>query len=310
MSGIRRAGILLAAIAAVAASVAVTTPAAAAPTLAGAWAPLNRCPVDDPAMLAADGVTVVAQCMSASVPSITFAIGDTVLTSGQADVQLGMLNQGLNYTLVAPQDGAFVTQPIEIPGGLLGIMCPSNIPLASLICMGIVNSPLNRVSVSIVSVGAPTDFNLAAGLGVGQPILTMRLKVKLDNPFLGSNCYIGSDTDPIVLKPANLARPTGSLVRFNADGSANPTGEMGYVSLVGEGLGDSTFVVPKAGGCGLLGLLSSAVDAQQGLPSPAGSNSLTLNNTVMKFGGFQFPRNFTPTQGQQLSNRWHAAVVG
>lgn len=310
MSGIRRAGIVLAAIAAVATSVAVATPAAAAPTLAGAWAPLNRCPVDDPAMLAADGVTVVAQCMSASVPSITFAIGDTVLTSGQADVQLGMLNQGLNYTLVAPQDGAFVTQPIEIPGGLLGIMCPSNIPLASLICMGIVNSPLNRVSVSIVSVGAPTDFNLAAGLGIGQPILTMRLKVKLDNPFLGSNCYIGSDTDPIVLKPANLARPTGSLVRFNADGSANPTGEMGYVSLVGEGLGDSTFVVPKSNGCGLLGLLSSAVDSQQGLPSPAGSNSLTLNNTVMKFGGFQFPRNFTPTQGQQLSNRWHAAVVG
>lgn len=310
MSGIRRAGILLAAIAAVAASVAVATPAAAAPTLAGAWAPLNRCPVDDPAMLAADGTTVVAQCMSASVPSITFAIGDTVLTSGQADVQLGMLNQGLNYTLVAPQDGAFVTQPIEIPGGLLGIMCPSNIPLVSMICMGIVNSPLNRVTVSIVSVGAPTDFNLAAGLGVGQPILTMRLKVKLDNPFLGSNCYIGSDTDPIVLKPANLARPTGSLVRFNADGSPNPTGEMGYVSLTGEGLGDSTFVVPRSNGCGLFGILSSAVDAQQGLPSPAGSNSLTLNNTVMKFGGFQFPRNFTPTEGQQLSNRWHAAVVG
>lgn len=310
MSGIRRAGIFLAAIAAVAASVLVTTPAAAAPTLAGAWAPLNRCPVDDPGMLAADGRTVVAQCMSASVPSITFAIGDTILTSGAADVQLGMLNQGLNYTLVAPQDGAFVTQPIEIPGGLLGIMCPSNIPLVTLVCMRVVNSPLNRVTVSIVSVGAPTDFNLAAGLGVGQPILTMRLKVKLDNPFLGPNCYIGSDTDPIVLKPANLARPTGSLVRFNADGSANPTGEMGYVSLAGDGLGDSTFVVPKSNGCGLLGLLSSAVDAQQGLPSPAGSNSLTLNNTVMKFGGFQFPRNFAPTEGQQLSDRWHAAVVG
>jgi hypothetical protein len=300
-------------IAAVAASLAVVTPtaaaAAAAPTLAGAWAPLNRCPVDDPAMLAADGVTVAALCISSSAPNGTFTIGETTLTSGATDLQLGLLNRAGAYTVVAPQAGAVVGDPVDIEGGLLGLMCPSNIPFIADICRQIVNNPLNRVTATIESAGAPTDFNLAAGLGVGQPIVTLPVKIKLDNPFLGSNCYIGSNSNPIVLKPANLTRPTGRVVRFTADGTPSATGEMGYVSLSGASQGDSTFAVPGASGCGLFGILSGAVNLKQGLPSAAGSNSLVLNNAVTNVGGFQTPRNFAPTQGQQLSTRWHAAVV-
>lgn len=304
--------VLCAMVAAVATSLAIVTPAVAAagPTLAGAWAPLNRCPVDDPAMLAADGVSVAALCLSSSATNGTFTIGHTTLTSGATDLQVGVLNQGGTYTTVAPSGGAVVGAPVEIPGGLLGLMCPSNIPIIADICRQIANDPNNRVTATIQSAGAPTDFNLAAGTGVGIPIFTLPVKIKLDNPLLGGNCYIGSNSNPILLKPANLTRPTARVVRFNADGTPSTTGQMGYLSMSGASQGDSTFAVPRASGCGLFGILSGAVDLKQGLPSPAGSNSMVLNDPVTNLGGFQNPRAFAPTEGRQLSDRWHAAVVG
>lgn len=300
---------VLALIAAVAASLALVAPTAQATALAGAWAPLDRCPVDDPAMLAADGATVAALCLSSKATTGTFTIGATTLTTGATDLQVGVLNQGGTYTTVAPRGGAIVGDSVSIPGGLLGLMCPSNIPFISEICRQVENSPLNRVTATIQAAGAPRDFNLAAGVGTGTPIITLPVKIKLDNPFLGSNCYIGTDSNPILLKPANLARPTASVVRFNADGTPNATGEMGYLSVSGAAQGDSTFAVPRASGCGLLGILSGAVDLKQGLPSPSGENSLVLNDPVTNLGGFQNPRSFAPTQGKQLSDRWHAAVV-
>lgn len=296
-------------IAAAAASLALVTPTASAATLAGAWAPLDRCPVDDPAMLAADGASVAALCLSSTSTAGTFTIGRTALTTGRTDLQVGVLNQGGTYSVVAPRSGAVVGDPVDIPGGLLGLMCPSNIPVISDICRQAENSPLNRVTATIQSAGAPTDFNLAAGVGTGTPIITLPVKIKLDNPLLGSNCYIGSNSNPILLKPANLTRPTARVVRFNADGTPNATGEMGYLSVSGASQADTTFAVPRASGCGLLGILSGAVDLKQGLPSPAGSNSLVLNDPVTNLGGFQVPRNFAPTEGQQLSARWHAAAA-
>lgn len=261
-------------------------------------------------MLAADGVTVAALCLSSSSASGTFTIGATTLTTGATDLQVGVLNKAGVYTTVAPAAGAVIGDPVAIPGGLLGLMCPSAIPLVTAICLQLANNPLNTVTATIQSAGAPTDFNLAAGTGTGTPIITLPVKIKLDNPFLGTTCYIGSNSAPILLKPANLARPTAKVVRFNADGTANTTGQMGYLSLGGAAQGDSSFAVPKSNGCGLFGILSGAVDLKQGLPSAAGANSLVLNDAVTNLGGFQTPRSFAPTEGQQLSDRWHAAVTG
>lgn len=306
----RRILVLAAAVAAGLAGLAAPAAAATTPTLAGAWAPLNRCPVDAAAMLAADGITVSASCVSSTSASGSIKLGSTTVPTGRTDLQLGLLNKGGVYTIVAPSSGAVISEPVQIPGGLLGLMCPSDIPLISDICDKIVNNDLNRVTATIEMAGAPRDFNLAAGVGTGQPIVTLPVKIRLSNPFLEPNCHIGSNSNPILLKPANLTRPAGALVRFNADGSLNPTGEMGYISLTGATQSDTTFAVPGAEGCGLFGLLSGAVNLKQGLPSAAGKNAVTLNNAVTNVGGFQTPRNFAPTQGQQLANRWHAAVVG
>lgn len=283
--------------------------AAAGSALPGEWAALSGCPVDHPAMLAADGSSVVATCLGGGSPGGTITMGGTTMSVGAVDLQFGLLNQGGTYSLVQPANGGLSGDPIVVPGGLLGLMCPSDIPLVSGICDAVVGSPSNTVTATLEPAGPVTDFNLGAAVAVGQPIMTMPVKIRLRNPFLGDHCYIGSNSGPMVLKVANQARPTVRFVRYDASGAASSTGEMNNIMLSSESVADSSFAVPAARGCGLLGLLDVAVNARQGLPSPAGENSLVLDHTEFTIGAFVNPLAYVPTQGRQLADRWHAAAA-
>jgi hypothetical protein len=302
----RFAGVALAATVAL---IAFTAPASAAPTLRGEWAPLNRCPVDDPAMLAATGTTTVASCLASQSASGSIKIGNVTVTSGVTDLQLGLVNTSGVFSAVPPAGGAIVSKPIQVPGGLLGLMCPSNIPFVSVICDQLANGALNTVTATVEPAGAPSDFSLAAGLGSGAPIVTVPIRIHLSNPFLGSNCFIGSSANPIVLRPANLTAPTARLVRFNPDGTASTTGSLVSIVASGASQSDTTFAVPGASGCGLFGLLNGAVNLRQGLPSAAGNNSIVLNDSVNHLTGFLAPGSLAPNEGRQLSTLWHAAAV-
>jgi hypothetical protein len=288
---------------------AVAAPAAAsAGTLAGEWASFSGCPVDAPSMLAADGATVIAACLGGGAPDGSITMGGTTMSVGAVRLQFGALNQGGTYSLVQPASGGLSGDPITVPGGLLGLMCPSDIPVISQICDAVVGSPLNKVTATLEPAGPATDFNLTAAVSTGTPIMTLPVKIHLQNPFLDSNCYIGSNSEPMVLKVANQTRPAAKFGRFDADGTPNPAGEMNYTDLSGANVADTTFAVPAARSCGLFGLIDSVVNARQGLPSPSGSNSLTLNGTGFRLGGFANPRAFAPTEGRQLAARWHAAA--
>jgi hypothetical protein len=288
---------------------AVAAPAgASADTLAGEWGSFSGCPVDAPEMLAADGTTVIAACLGGGAPDGSITMGGTTMSVGAVRLQFGALNQSGTYSLVQPASGGLSGDPITVPGGLLGLMCPSDIPVISNICDAVVGSPLNKVTATLEPAGPATDFNLTAAVSTGAPIMTLPVKIHLQNPFLDRNCYIGSNSDPMVLKVANQTRPAAKFGRFDADGSPNPAGEMNYTDLSGANVADTTFAVPAARSCGLFGLIDSVVNARQGLPSPSGANSLVLNGTGFRLGGFANPRAFAPTEGQQLAARWHAAA--
>ncbi|ASR34700.1 hypothetical protein BAY61_06580 [Prauserella marina] len=293
-----------------AAVIAGAVPASAAepPTLAGAWAPLNRCPVDAPAMLAADGAQTAALCLAASGDSGTMQIGGKTVPVGKTDLQFGVTRAGSTFTVVSPSGGALSSAPVKVPGGLLNLMCPSDIPVISGICDRLADAKLNAITAYVEPAGAPSQFNFVAGIGVDQPIVNLPIKIRLDNPILGSNCYLGSNSNPIVLRPANTTRPAVAPVRFDEDGTLDPAGQMGYVGASGADQADNTFSVPGANGCGLFGALDWAVNLQLGLPSPAGENSFVLNSTQTAFGGHFTPLTFAPDQGQRLSEHWHAAV--
>jgi hypothetical protein len=135
--------------------------------------------------------------------------------------------------------------------------------------------------------GTPTGFNPQG--------VTLPIKIHLETPsgVLGNNCYIGSTSNPIVLK--------------NTTGTTNPpppnepiTGkefefiEEGPFVIFNDGIFvDNAFAVPGASGCvlklfGFIPIsLNGFVNSQAGLPSPAGTNEavqeLDIKITLQEF---------------------------
>lgn len=118
--------------------------------------------------------------------------------------------------------------------------------------------------------------NLLTGEGeaFGFPV-----KVKLSNPFLGNNCYVGSDAHPI-------------MTEFTSGSSGGLQGKVGTLTFTNPGtqleianntIVSSTFAVPGVEGCGVEGGADEALNSGIGLPSPTG-NSAVLNGTLRQAG--------------------------
>ncbi|AKZ60203.1 putative secreted protein [Streptomyces ambofaciens ATCC 23877] len=291
------------------ASMGTATAAVAVPN--GEWAPFTRCPVDAPAMLAADGLARTPQCVVSTSPNGSIKLGKTTVTTGRTNLQIGVIqNSDGTSSVVAPAGGALIADSATVPGGLLGLMCPSNIPAVTAICEQLSNSSLNKITATVESVGAPYDFNQTAGILTDEPIVALPVRIHLENPFLGSKCYIGSAAKPIVLRPENRQFPEFGMSFFRGDGTVADDGEMSRINLTGATQNDSSFAVPGASGCGLglFGLIDAAVNAKTGLPSAAGNNSLTLNNAQTHLAGLNAPGTVAPDAGKHLSRNWHSAV--
>jgi hypothetical protein len=268
-------------------------------------------------MLSATGDTTVASCVVADSPSGSITIGSSTTPTGDANLQFGLFqNNGgsvSTFTPVPPPGGALVAAPAQVPGGLLGIMCPSNIPIVSSLCQQALNNNLlNAVTAVVQPAGAPSNLNIVAQFQVGKPIIRLPVKLQLQNPLLGSSCYLGSDSSPIVLRPTNLTAPTfGPGELFDANGTPDPTNGVLQSLILNGTQGDNTFSVPGASGCG--GLLSLVVDAainlKLGLPSPKGKNHLVLNNSTSDTVTFSNPPAFAPVEGKALSQDWHSALL-
>jgi hypothetical protein len=291
-----------------------TARSASAVTLNGNWAPFTRCPVDNAAMLAAGGVKQVALCASADSPSGSSKIGNTSLSTGENNLQFGLVEHNTrsrsSFSVVSPPGGPLVAAPAKVPGGLLGLMCPSNSPVITILCKRAENDGLNAVTATVQSAGTPSHFNFTAQLKVGKPIITLPVKIHLQNPLLGSNCYIGTNSDPIVLHPANLQKPTfGKGHVFDPNGTTDRKGVLQSIIVISNE-GDSSFAAPGASGCGgpLSPVVDEAVDLKDGLPSPAGKNSVVLNHVTADLVSFVDPAAFAPHEGQDLSKDWHSAV--
>jgi hypothetical protein len=118
------------------------------------------------------------------------------------------------------------------------------------------------------------------------PALVLPVKVKLENALFGSECYIGSSSEPIELAlttgSTTPPAPNKSIKGKLGEKSSKAGGEILVIknnTLVGN-----AFAVGKAHGCGLFGLLDGLIESKLGLPSPAGENTAILNNTVEQAG--------------------------
>jgi hypothetical protein len=292
-------------------------------TLNGDWAPFNRCPVDNPAMLSANGVTAAAVCGASVAPSGSITIGNLTYPTGESDLQFGAVE---NYetesdTMIVPESGVLIAAPAQIPGGLPALICPSaatKIWLCGsrhdrrLIAGNAGDGRFNAVTATLQEAGAPSDLHLTAG--IGQPSISEPVKIHLQNPLLGEDCYIGSDSSPIVLQPEILAISVlASIEKFDANGTPNPNGMMTMIKLPGLTTGDISFAVPAASGCGARGRFDEAINRNVGLPSPSGKNSFVANNVTDYLAGVgqggEAGQEPTLPDGEQLSKNWHSAVL-
>jgi hypothetical protein len=165
--------------------------------------------------------------------------------------------------------GGIPPAPQTVPGGIIG--------LTGLTWLAGVLSP------SEMKVDA--DIELAGTPGAPWPeTFSLPIKIHLTNPVLGKNCYIGSNSNPIVLdlitgttsppppnKPITGTEPEVSFTPNEVIDFENGT----YV--------DNSFAAPGATGC-VLTLsgyppisINAVINSQNALPSPAGKNSAILD---------------------------------
>lgn len=219
----------------------------------------------------APGYEEFSACPDKTVdPTITGCATNTI-TGGH--LQLGTKNTpivdpikltvGLN-TASEPVIGGFDGGRQRIPGGLIGMT-----GLDWLVML----FPFDLLEIyAETELAGPTPVQNPTG----DP--TLSLKVRLDNPLLNNNCYIGSDSDPLVL---NLTAGTTNPPPPNQPISGQPgtfsldPNLPGVIRSTGIIFVDNAFRAPKARNCDLLALnllITGLVNLQAGLPAAAGTN--------------------------------------
>jgi len=169
----------------------------------------------------------------------------------------------------------------------LGIVPPeSSPPLVKLLSKYFFENSITGVNATLELAKPATEieiseYNLLAEEGLA---LKLPVKIKLENPFLGSNCYVGSSSNPIYwdLTTGETAPPSGVTPLIGTAGLAELKEEAEIAQLTGTELVENDWTAPEATGCG--GILSFLVDpilnGEIGLPAKAGVSSAVLKNTI------------------------------
>ena len=273
----------LVAVAALIVPLAIASPALATPHHpTGNFVPFADCPLSNPA---------VTQCIVANTSSGEFVVGKkTVPITNPITLQGGTIPNETTgeVEFVAAEDGNTLSQaPQTVPGGLLGIKAPTTWPkklqerFNKFIDEGLTGVTETTELAKPASAIKLSTTNLIFEDGVA---LQLPVKVKLSNVFLGSSCYVGSESNPIVL---NLTTGTTSPPEPNkpikgSAGALEILEEGALLRLIGGSLVDNAFAAPEATGCG--GVFSKLVDplvnAAFGVPAAAGLNTAILTGKL------------------------------
>jgi hypothetical protein len=175
--------------------------------------------------------------------------------------------------------------PQKVPGGLLGIDCGEMKgegwfeKVARGTCEFLFENKETNVYAT-TELAAP-----ASSIGLNElfleieegTALSLPVKVKLENPLLGSECYIGSEAHPITLELTTGS--SGSLKGKLGEISDRAGG--GVLVIKDNTLVDSDFKAPEATGCGGIFsfLIDPILDAKLGLPATTG-DAAVLNGTI------------------------------
>jgi hypothetical protein len=261
------------------------TAAAYASGPTGEYAPFSDCPYE---------TTGVKQCVLSQSSG-----GEVVIGSSRAPIKSTITLQGgsaLNLEtgqeqFFAAKDGKTLSKTGQaVEGGLLDLVPKSDLPewlwstyefffengLTGVEAVTELAKPASEIGIS--------SGNLVAEEGAA---LTLPVKVHLENPFLGEECYVGSSAHPIYLNltTGKTSPPKPNSPITGAVGELSLNGAETILSATGYKLVDNAFSAPEATGCGEWWdswAITPIVNSKIGLPSASGKNTAILTGNLKR----------------------------
>ena len=254
--------------------------ASAQAKLTGEFTKFEQCPFSN---------TEVKRCLY----SVTEG-GEVVLGSKKVPIEkqvvlqggFGKPVEGFSKFFEAKNGITLSKAPQNVPGGLLGIVPEaSSPPLVKALIKFFFENSLTGVN-STLELAKPaseiriSESHLAEEKGIA---LEMPVKVHLENPFLGKNCFVGSSTSPVVFKLTSglTAPPEPNKPIHGKSGELELLEEGSVLRLKNAELVDNAWSAPAASGCGgiISFLVTPIINTQLGTTT-AGHNTAILKNTV------------------------------
>lgn len=254
----------------------------------GEFAEFNNCPSTNPAVKKClDSVTVGGRVVlgKKNVP----IVNPVTLQGGLTAEEEGP-GETFFRRMVAATNGETLTKsPQPVPGGLTGLINCKEISnfLVRLGCESVFENGLTGVN-STLELAKPANeviVNENALLEKEGVALVLPVKVHLENPLLGSSCYVGSDSAPIYwnLTTGTTSPPPGYTPLKGKSGNASFTENFEIFNLTGAELVENDWAAPTAHGCGgpiVELIIDPILNSSVGLPSPAGKNEAVLVDNI------------------------------
>jgi hypothetical protein len=247
----------------------------------GEYAEFNQCPSTNPNVVA---------CLYSKTTS-----GEVVLGKKKVPIVNPVVLQGG----ISEPDGTFFSsfygalngetltkaaQPV--PGGLSGLVNCKEISLSWLrvSCEAVFENGLTGVNSTLELAKPASEIKVSLSHILFESTVGVKLPVKvhLENPLLGSTCYIGSSSEPIWwnLTTGKTSPPPPNTSIHGAEGTPEFKGEDEQIlRLAGNKLVDNAWAAPGATGCGgwpAEYILDPIINSSVGVPAAAGKNTAIL----------------------------------
>ena len=200
------------------------------------------------------------------------------------------------YPFIAATNGVTLSKAAQpVPGGLAGLVNCKEIKdfFLRISCEVTFENGLTGLNSTLELAKPASDIrisenNLAGEVGTA---LQMPIKIHLENPFLGSNCYVGSSSKPVIwnLTTGTTSPPEPNKAISGSGGEGSLLEKAKILKLSNNVLVDNAWAAPGVTGCGgflVELLLNPIINAAAGLPASAGHNTAILKNTLYVASAF------------------------
>ncbi|MBB3035768.1 hypothetical protein [Hoyosella altamirensis] len=160
-----------------------------------------------------------------------------------------------NGTFVAPSDGShgIYGKSLAVPGGVTGLGAVSR----ALGSMGNVTAQVQAVKPMLLNDLLAFD-------------LTLFLRIHVQNPLVGGECYIGTPSEPLTVRMQRI-EGDDHIPKLTRDGIPS-----GVIAIGNINVAASNFKVPAVTGAGPRGAFNTVVNVRASLPNSGVSTSLSI----------------------------------